>query len=158
MDCLPGDIILYAATPTSPFYRRLVGSSELMFKWGTGKIQYGHAAIATGSQTMVEAVWPHVRTNTIDWTDPGIEIWRVTGASTNQGQIAADVATSHVGDWYDIGDAVFGLFPSNHAEICSVLVQDSWLGDSINLAPKPANNIVSPAALAAGGLLTKVYG
>jgi len=128
-----------------------------MFKWGTGKIQYGHVAIAVGPQTMVQAVWPRVQKVAIDWTDPGIEIWRISDATPAQRHAAAVAATTHIGDRYDIGDMMFGLFPSRHAEICSVLVEVSWNGSFV-LAPNPADNIVSPDALVAGGIITKVYG
>jgi hypothetical protein len=157
MDCLPGDIVLYAATPASNWRDRLIGAASLLFRWGVGKEQYGHAAIATGSQTIVQAVWPRVEMASIDWTDPGIEVWRVNGATPAQGQAAAVAAITHIGDRYNFGDMIFGLFPSRHAEICSVLVEVSWNGSFV-LAPNPSDNIVSPDSLVAGGMITKVYG
>ena len=157
MKCLTGDIILYTTVPTGPFYKRTGDILELLFKRSAYAAQYKHVAIAVGTQTMVHALWPRVQRCAINWTDPGIEVWRVNNATPSERHAAAVEATIRIGNKYNFKNRLVGLFPSHHAEICSVLVEDSW-GGSCVLAPKPANNVVSPDALAAGGILTKVYG
>lgn len=158
MDCLPGDLIFYVAMPGAPLARRIVGAAELLLNWGAGKIQYGHVAVATGPQTLVEAVWPRVRTRPIDWSVTGLEVWRVPGVTSLQRSGAGLYADAHVGEHYGFQNYLFGYLPSWHSTICSMLAEDSWLSSRVDLAPDPSANETSPDALVAGGKLIKIYG
>jgi hypothetical protein len=156
----PGDLILYKVTKRSALFALAIAAGERLLEIFRGqplrRVQYRHVAILEDDQHKIEATWPKVRRAEIDWTDPSIEVYRVINASHDKGDSAVAYARNCIGEWYDLGEILFGLFRSSHRKICSRLVDDSWMSQGIELLPE-TDAIVTPDEIAASKVLMRLF-
>lgn len=148
----PGDLLFYRVTPKSSILSRLIASAQLLMGRGERPVQYSHVAILErDGMRCIEARWPKVQVNDVNWEDPELELWRYPMSATLAALVLIN-ARDHFGDYYDIGQLLFGWFDFKHAEICTTLVRsafarvDLMLGAGSGKFPTP-NDLVSDPAL-----------
>ena len=152
---LPGDLIFYPVTPKSGIIPRFIAAIQLLHGDGTGKTQYSHVSI-TDSDTdfELEAYVPKSRRHLIDWSKD-IELWRVIGATPEMIAVAIRWASGNLGQHYDIGQALFGIFKMAHSNICSTFVVGAWRDAGVSLADQ-AGRFIGPNELIQSGKLVKI--
>lgn len=154
-DAKPGDLLFYKVTPQSNWIARLIAIAQIWRKEGDGSTQYSHVSIITHRLTQIEAVWPKVKESDVDWSSERLELWRINNISYLQ---AADIvlhAVQRIGQWYDLGNFFFGLFPSKQRQICTTLVTEAAKDVNITLA-RDAGDLITPNELIADRQLIRV--
>ena len=131
----PGDILFYKTTPKSGLTHRIIAAGELLLGLGNGDVQYNHVSIvSTFTGFQYEAVWPRLRYSKINWDDPCIEIWRYRGITHEQAGAVLRAASVRLGEHYDLVLFLTGFLKSQHAEICTGYVVDSFTAAKLSLA------------------------
>lgn len=152
---ITGDILMYRSLPTSTLVPRVIGAVQLIGKVGVGPTIYYHMGLAKGGNLQVEATWPRVRVSRFDPSSNDIEVWRVVGATPEQCVAAVADASAHVGEFYDLGEAAFGLFRSKHMEICTRLIDDSWMAAGVEIVPE-SKAIIYPDVMVMSKMIVRV--
>lgn len=129
----PGDLLFYR-----PKAKYMIGS--WLISWiqnvaGKSPIHdasYCHVGIVDkDTKYLLESRWPKSRKWQINWkkiTDHYyVELWRVRNVSQEEIQKALDWAHTHLGEWYDLGLFVWGMFDGPHMEVCSTFVAKAWV-------------------------------
>lgn len=129
----PGDLLFYKpknfksgiAAWFITWAQNVIGKSPIE---GKG---YCHVAlIDKDTDYLLESRWPKSRRWEINWIKLDkhykIELWRVKETSTENIEKVMDWGYSHLGEWYDLGLFVWGLFDQKHKEICSTYVGKAW--------------------------------
>lgn len=147
--------MFYPATPRSGFLARAIAAFQLLTRQGKTTTQYSHVSIADDTGNWQFEAWPpHARKRAIDQGEV-FEVWRVNGANENHGITAARWAESHVGQDYDAGRFLFGLFKTRNANICSTFVAEAWTCAGFNIT-RGAGRWVTPNDVVSSGALKRI--
>lgn len=128
----PGDILLYRVTKKSIIGAQIIGwFQNIVGKSPIHGRTYSHVAIVDwDTEYVLESRWPKSRRWKIDWkkleSHFDIEVWRVKGATKAEVEAALSWAHNNLGQWYDLGLFVWGMFDAKHAEVCSTFVTKAW--------------------------------
>jgi hypothetical protein len=143
----PGDLLFYKVTPQSGCIARLIAVVQMIRGEGTSSTQYSHVSIvARSTDKQIEAWWPRVRESMIDWSSGSIELWRINNIDYKQASDIVTHAMKSIGEWYDLGEFLLGLFPSKQRHICTTLVKDAAESVGITLAAS-AGDFITPNEL-----------
>lgn len=152
----PGDLVFTKVTPQSTFGAKIIAIASILRKEGTRATQYSHVAIVDWDVNyVIEARWPKLRRTQIDWSDSNLEIYRIQNFSVNKATAFMNHANSCIGQWYDLGQFLFGLFNFKKAEICTSLVINSAKVAGISLG-QAAGRLVTPNELAEDPQLKRI--
>ena len=150
----PGDLLFYPATPRGGLVSRLLGAIQLLMRHGTSATQYSHVSVAGPAGVQYEAWMPESRESLVNPLDV-IEVWRPVRATEEQGLEAMRWASSHLGQRYDTGRFMFGLFRLRNSNICSTFAASAWMDSGYDLA-RNAGRWITPNDLISSGLLEMV--
>ncbi len=161
----PGDILFLG-----PKQKWLIGSWFLTWAQNVvGKSpihnrSYSHVAIVDWDvDYVVESRWPKSRRRKLEmkkWCKQyEMELWRVRRVNPQQIKDTLDWAYKHLGEWYDLGLFMWGMFDIKHAEVCSTFVAKAFKAAGIDFKIHKkigaAKNFHSPDEIAANTDLIK---
>ena len=129
----PGQILFYRVIKNTGFTGQFIGWAQHVIGKTPlhGSQSYCHVGILdTDTNYLLEAKWPKTRRWLIDWNKIekhyGVEVWEVKNVTPEQVKLAIDWCHDNLGEWYDVGLFVWGLFDFKHAEVCSTFVGKAW--------------------------------
>jgi len=151
----PGDLVFYRVTPQSGWLARLIAALSIIFRQGSGPINYSHVAIAEDAGSLLEAWWPRSRRRAIDLGNTLLEVWRISEASEAAAREAAAFARRNLGQWYNPWELLSGLFRMKHASICTTFVVRAWKSVGYDLAVD-SGSVIAPNELMGANMLVRV--
>ena len=128
----PGDLIFYR--PKNKLYigswfiawaQNVIGKSPIHDR------SYCHVALVDWDENyLLESRWPKSRRWKIKWEKLNkhyhIEVYRIRKVTSQERNAALKWAYDHLGEWYDLGLFVWGMFDFKNAEVCSTFVAKAW--------------------------------
>ena len=132
----PGDILFYRTSSGSGLLPRAIVFFQRLWGEGDRESRYYHMSVVASNVLMqFEARFPKCRESKINWSHPGIELWRIRGVTLEQRNSIVACAMNMVGEWYDVWNFVFGAFDSKHAETCATFVAKAAAAAGVRLDP-----------------------
>ena len=128
----PGDIIFFRTEKRSlpgswliSWFQNIVGKSPIH------GVSYSHIGIVDwDTNYLLDSRWPKSKRRKLDLEKYekyyGLELWRVRRVTQEQVKDALDWCYAHLGEWYDLGLFIWGMFDFSDAEVCSTFVYKAW--------------------------------
>lgn len=152
---LPGDLLLFVASPKVSLLERFISSVELLLGKGNEPQTYYHVAVYVGNGNVVEAVWPRAHKVPL-YLNKSFDVYRLKDEDDCLATLAAEYACKEVGEYYDIVYfCSFGLWKLKHAKICSSLAWTAYKKAGKEL--KYPGKFITPEALGASPDLKLFY-
>ena len=144
-----GDLLFYKVTPQSWWVAQVIALAQALRSETPLPDSYSHVAIVDlDCEHKVEAIWPKVRRVPIDWESDRIVLYRLRNMTDGKRIKMLAEAHNHIGEWYDIGQALFGFADFVKAEICTTLTQKAAKAAGYILGKK-AGKFPAPNEIAA---------
>jgi hypothetical protein len=162
----PGDVLLYK--PKSVFHISawfITWAQNVIGKNPISGAKYCHVALVdSDTDYILESKWPKSHRVKLDWNKLDkaydIELWRVREVTQSQIDKILEWASANLGEWYDLGLFIWGLFDMKHMEVCSTFVEKSLQNAGLALVPKKiiAGNkeFLTPDEIAAQPFLKRI--
>jgi hypothetical protein len=127
----PGDLLFYRPKAALPGSWLIAWMQNVVGKSPIHKVSYCHVAIIDAdTDYLLESRWPKSKRWKIDWKKLNkhyyIELWRMRNVEQPEIDKALEWAHANLGQWYDLGLFVWGMFDGPHMEVCSTFVAKAW--------------------------------